>query len=541
MEKKKLYKSGFFVALVSFLSKGLGYLREIILAYFFGTGAVVDGFRIAVTAIMLPVNILAGAGLQNSFIPVFRGHLSTGRKRIAWALANQLFFFLMIAGLVIFVLEYFFAEKWIYLLAPGFNSVQTGHAVFFTKIMSFSVPMLMACATAYVLNCFYIFKTPSLRPVVQNIFVLAGVLLTVYRNDFAFMGAAFPVAYVVFFLMLTSSLRKYWHFQPIKSLRRAMKIWSTFLPVWLPLMGMVLVAQLNVYIDRVITSLLAEGSVAALEYSRFLVETPGITLGMGFMSVFLPYFSDLSARDEMNRLSTDIGDMIMYAVYIMLPISVVLFVGAEEVIRLIYGYGKFGNASIELTAGALRGYSIGVWAYFLYIPISKYYQAVKRNVLLLVCFVISLALNITLNLMLYKRFGISGIAVATSISQIVLFVLLFVFMKVPEKGRAAGRILFMTAVALVSGLVAWWTGSVLSRSSLFIEKFQSSVDGSVSRYGYTIRLFVILVVIAVLWFVLTLALRKVREEVRKRLRRGGGRGSGTDTGGGTTTDSGDRS
>ncbi len=496
--KKSLYRSGFFVALVSLLSKGLGYLREIVLAYYFGTGAVVDAFRIALTAVLLPVNVIAGSGLQNSFIPVFQTLLAKKRRRLAWLFANQLFFMLIVLGLVIFVLEYFFAERWVYLLAPGFNAEQARHAVFFTRIMSFSVPLMTACSVAFVLNCFYIFRIPSLRPVVQNVFLLAGVLLTVYRDRFVFMGIMFPIAYVVFFLMLAGSLKNYWEFRFTPAIKRSLAVWSEFVPVWLPLLGMVLVAQLNVYVDRVIGSLLAEGSVAALEYSRFLVETPGITIGMGFMSVFLPYFSELSARDDTIRLRRDIEQMLILSVYIMLPVSLVLFICGEEVIRLVYGYGKFGDASVALTAGALRGYSIGTWAYFLYIPISKYYQAVKRNVLLLVCFTISLAVNLALNLMLYKRYGIWGIALATSVSQILLFAMLFYFMRLIDRKRIAGIILYMTVSAAVSGLAAW-------RVMIHFE-------------NHIARVAVAVAVVAVSWVLLNLGIAQIRERIYVLLR-----------------------
>jgi putative peptidoglycan lipid II flippase len=500
-ENKKLYKSGFFVALALFASKGIGYLREIILAYFFGTGALVDAFRIALTAVLLPTNILAGSALQNSIIPVFQGFLSQNKKRIAWIFANQLFFVLVGLGLVLFVLEYFFAEKWVYLLAPGFNAEQAGHAVFFTRLMSFSVPLMMACSIAFILNCFYVFKVPSLRAPIQNIFVLAGILLTVYRGKFEFMGAAFPVAYLIFFVMLAISIRKYWEFRFTPMIRRSLKIWSQFMPVWLPLFGMMLVGQLNVYIDRLITSLLSEGSIAALEYSRFLVETPGITLGIGFMSVFLPYFSALSARDDTAALSRNIEHMITLSVYIMLPVSLVLFISGEEIIELLFGYGKFDKASVSLTASALKGYSIGVWAYFLYIPVSKYYQAVKRNVALLISFTVSLGVNIVLNLLLYKPYGIAGIAVATSISQILLFILLFMLMGLIDKKKLGGNILYMCVSVSVAGLIAW--------------RMRLLFDGHIARIA------VVLGTVAASWLLFNLGIKEIREKTTNLLRRKG--------------------
>ena len=513
MEKKGLYRSGLLVAFVSGASKVLGYIREIVLAYFFGTGAVVDAFRIAVTAVLLPVNILAGSSLQSSLIPVFRGHLSTGRKRIAWTLANQLFFVLIALGLVLFVLEYVFAEKWIYLLAPGFKGAKAGKTFYFTSLMSFSIPMMMACATAYILNCFYIFRTPSLRPVIQNLFVLAGVGLTVYHDRFAFMGAAFPAAYLTFFVLLALSLRKHWKFRLRTSLARAAKIWSTFLPVWIPLFGMVLVSQLNVYIDRVITSLLEEGSVAALEYSRFLVETPGMTLGMAFMSVFLPYFSDLSARDDNERLVGDVEEMLTYAVYIMLPLSVLLYAGSREVIKLVYGYGRFGSGSVELTAGALRGYSVGIWAYFLYIPVSRYYQAIKKNVVLLVCFTVSLAVNVALNLMLYRPYGIAGIAFATSIAHVLLFVLLFSFMQLPRKRSLARRVVFMAAAAALL-LLLFTRGAALLDSIALESRILGSMG--IESGGHILRLVILTLATAAAWLLVTLMDRDLREKVFSR-------------------------
>jgi putative peptidoglycan lipid II flippase len=101
MTKPKLFKEGIFVASYALVSKAMGVVREIAMAYFFGASGVVDAYRIALTAVLLPVDTLGGSALGNSFIPTFK-HLLTGRKsRLGWLLANQVLMVLVLGTVVV--------------------------------------------------------------------------------------------------------------------------------------------------------------------------------------------------------------------------------------------------------------------------------------------------------------------------------------------------------------------------------------------------------------------------------------------------------
>jgi putative peptidoglycan lipid II flippase len=425
MPRKGLYKEGAFVAAYAMISKGLGVVREIAMAYFFGTSGAVDAYRISITAVLLPVDTLAGSTLGNSFIPTFKQMISGGKTRLGWLLANQILILLLVGGALCTLLVMAFSGSIVRIIAPGFDPTRMKEATLLTATLAPMLPFLAgACLIGFVLNSLYMFRTAALQPVIQNLGLLVGIVIAASIGSLVPLSLGTVGAYILFIGILAWVVKKHWVIVGWHPRRRDRKVWGYFLQAFTPLFILSLIQHGNILVDRMVSSLLAVGSVASLEYARFIVETPTVTLGLGMARVALPHFSDLETQGKREEVISTLERLLYGSLLWLLPLSLFLGMASHSIIGVVYGYGRFGADSVLPTARALNGFSVGMWAAFGCYLMQRVYNAQRRNGILTILCTIGLAVNTILNIELGPRIGVQGIAVATSIANILLFSLM---------------------------------------------------------------------------------------------------------------------
>jgi putative peptidoglycan lipid II flippase len=108
------------VALGIGCSRALGFLREAVLAYFFGAGPHADVFRTALRGPNLLQNLLGEQTLSASFIPVYSRLLASGRPEVAGRFAGAIFGILLAVAAGVSLVGIWLAEPIVSLLAPGY-------------------------------------------------------------------------------------------------------------------------------------------------------------------------------------------------------------------------------------------------------------------------------------------------------------------------------------------------------------------------------------------------------------------------------------
>ena len=425
MAKKGLFKEGAFVAVIALISKAMGVVREIALAYFFGASGAVDAYRISVTAVLLPVDTISGSTLGNSFIPTFKRLLSGRKPRLGWLLANQVLILLVVGGAICAIVLAVFSGFFVKVLAPGFDASRLKDASVLTAVLAPMIPFFAgAVLIGFVLNSLYRFRVPALQPVIQNVGLLIAIVVAASVGSLVPLSLGMVAAYILFAGILVLVVRGYWVRGGLPPKARDRKVWGYFLNAYAPLLLLSLILHGNILVDRMVSSLLAVGSVASLEYARFIVDTPMVTLGLGMVRVALPHFSDLEAQGKRAEVVSTLERMLYGSLVWLLPLALFLAMASQSIIRLIYGYGQFGADAVVPTAQALDGFSVGMWAAFGCYLMHRVYNAQRRNGILTIFCAIGLSVNTILNIELGPRMGVQGIAIATSIANILLFSLL---------------------------------------------------------------------------------------------------------------------
>lgn len=504
-ELARLFEAGLWISALTALSKVLGLVREGMLAWAFGTSGVVDAFRIAQSGVFLLIHLFAGSTIESAFLPTFK-HLRTGgHPRLAWRVVALCGRALLVIGCVLGLYVALWPESIARVLAPGFDDERLRTTALFLRAMALAIPLgLLASLLAAVATGLYRFRIPAIRALVQNVAILLGIVGTLGLGSVLYLGYSLSVAQLAIVVLAWLALRHHWPKRVRGSVKRDRLAWRYLNVALIPGLGLVFLDQASVLVERIVASHLEEGAVASLDYARFVAETPLVTLGVGLTQVLLPTMADLSADGNTERMQRSVRTALLGAVWCVLPIAVWFFIAGEDLIRILYQRGAFDEQSVASTSSALRGFAIGLWAWFGGTAIlQKLIFAERRVSALLPLTAVVLVSFVGLAVVLAPRFGVFGVALALSLSQIVYFAWALALQ---------GRVFVVATLPLLSYLVA---GAVLlTAGGAWLSSF---LDGR--ELPPLLRASFVLLLIAGAWGVWTLPSSALRSLATSMLRK----------------------
>jgi putative peptidoglycan lipid II flippase len=190
--------------------------------------------------------------------------------------------------------------------------------------------------------------------------------------------------------------------------------------------------QLNNLVDTIFGSLafvVGEGGVAALYFAYRLILFPLGIFSTALSQAILPTFSRQALEDSSDNLKRTLSFGLRATFFVMLPASIGFMVLAHPIISTIFQRGKFGAYSTNITANILFFYGIGLVAYGAKRILQSCFFALKDTVTPTKIAALALVINIILNAILIFPLKLGGIALATSISGIITFFILFFLLK----------------------------------------------------------------------------------------------------------------
>jgi len=186
--------------------------------------------------------------------------------------------------------------------------------------------------------------------------------------------------------------------------------------------------QLNNFIDSIFGSLswiVGEGGVAALYFSYRLIQFPLGVFGNSLSQAILPALSSEASEGDYARFKETLSFGLRSILFVMVPASCGFMVLSETIIKSLFEGGRFTAYSTEITSGALFFYSIGLFAYGANKILQCGYFALKDTATPARVAAAALVLNVCLNAIFMFPLKLSGLALATSISAISSFFILF--------------------------------------------------------------------------------------------------------------------
>jgi putative peptidoglycan lipid II flippase len=404
-------------------SKILGFLREIVLSYYYGTSAVSDAYLVS---LIIPGTIFAfiGAGLTTNFIPIYTEVENKEGKNSANLFINNVLSFILLLAILIIILTFFFTKQIVQLFALGFEGETLSIAIYFTRVSIIGIIFygINYAFTGY-LNVKNKFIIPVLTTLPFNITIILSIILSYYNNqNLLAYGSLLAIILQVLF-MLPSMLKKGFEYRMVFNLKdqHLKKIIYLSIPVILGTS----VNQINRLVDRTIASNIIIGGISALNYADRLNH---FVLGIfvtSITTVVFPSFAKLYIEKKNIELKKSYIEYMIIIALILIPATVVSLIFSRQIVDLLFGRGEFDANSLQLTSSALFFYSLGLIGIGIRELTSRVFFAMHNTKTPMFNAAIGMGLNIALNIILSRLMGISGLALATSISAIFTAILMF--------------------------------------------------------------------------------------------------------------------
>ena len=425
-EKSVLAKSAIFIMILLFCSKILGFFREILLAYKFGTSYVVDAYTISIALPSVVFTIFA-SGFSQSYVPVFARIVDSKEKKMFF---SNVLTILLIMSFIICAFCFAFSENIVTIMAPGFDSKTRDLTIKFVKIIAFVFPSMTTfnLISAHLSSKEDFVMSNFCDSIVVNIVIICSILFVNIHNLFILpIGYALSMCLSTMLLIFYSIKTKKLLYKPYIKFKNYS--WKLLCSMAIPLGLSLLVNQLNTVIDRIFSSTLGEGITSSLNYadkvqSIFLTLTTSI-----FLTVCYPRINKYFANDNKKEGIYYIKKAISIAIYTSAILVAILIFYSEPVIKILFENGKFNANSTIMTASCLMCYSLGIPFYALREILTKTLAANKKQNLILKNTIISVVCNVLLNYLFINNLGYKGLALATSISGLISFLLLKVDIK----------------------------------------------------------------------------------------------------------------
>ncbi len=363
-ERKSILHASGIVSGATMLSRVLGYIRDAVIAAYFGTGIYADAFFAAFRIPNLLRRLFGEGALTISFVPIY----SELKEKEGTQRARQFYytcFSALIAVLaVITALGVIFAPFIAKILVPGFSESPDKQAVTILLLRIMFPYALLICTVALfmgVLNSWNRFFAPAFAPVLLNVGMIASTIFLVNHLELPVMALAYGV-------IAGGVMQVVLQLPFLKSIAHLPKIGFNFRDPALTRVGKLMlpsliglsVYSLNVFINTNFASLLASGSVSYLFYADRLMELPQGIFAIAVGTALLPSLSRQAAKNDTAGLVDSMNYAMRLVIIIILPASVGLYVLAQPIVNVLFQRGHFDYNSTIQTAAALRFYIFGL-------------------------------------------------------------------------------------------------------------------------------------------------------------------------------------
>lgn len=415
------------------LSRLLGLLRESVFAWLFGAGMATDAFNVAFRIPNFLRDLFAESALSAAFVPTFVHTRRTADEKTVWRFAANMFNTLFILLALIVLAGIIFTPQLVRVVAWGFrpDPAKLNLTITLTRIMfPFLLSVALAAWAMGILNACGSFFIPAVAPAAFNIIsallpvTLYGLLVRLGHHPI--LGMAYGVTIGALFQFLIQIPRLYsfgYSYSPILNLKdpALRQVFSR----WLPMVLGLATWQVNFLTNTFLLTFLPQGSVTWVSYAYRIQHLPAGLFGVAIGTVALTQYSH-TATSRLNPKQFTHGLNLVSV--LTLPAAVLLFVLAVPLVRLLYQHGRFTPQDTIFTSQALALYALGVWPAAAVRNCAAGFYALGNTRLPALIALLVVSLNIILNLILMRVIGFRSFPLTASLTQLLNFLLLYLFL-----------------------------------------------------------------------------------------------------------------
>ena len=426
-----LLKSTTTFSFFTIISRILGYVRDILIAIFLGSGPLADAFFVAFRIPNTFRRLFSEGTFNAAFVPSYASEITKGKDKSEKFATN--IFSLLILGLffLILIIE-IFMPLFVFLIAPGFsgNEEKMQLVINLTRItFPFLLFVSLSSFFSAILNSHNRFAIAAAAPVILNLFLISVLFYgNILGDDLVYyLSYAVTIAGIVQFTFLYFFVKKF--YKPKFSLKILIdeKI-KIFFSKLLPSIFSSGVTQINILVGTIIASFQAS-AVSYLYYADRIYQINLAIAGIAIGTVILPQLSKLIENKNSLKIESIQNKALELSLFLSIPATFALFIASSQIISALFGYGSFSETSVQNTALALFYFSFGLPAFSLIKVFSSFFFARHNTKIPFYISLISVFLNILISLIFFKQIGFAIIPIATSLSSWFNAIFLYIFLK----------------------------------------------------------------------------------------------------------------
>ncbi|MDR1259767.1 MAG: murein biosynthesis integral membrane protein MurJ [Endomicrobium sp.] len=446
------------------LSRIVGYMRDVLVSSLFGTGMLSDAFYVAFRIPNLLRRIFGEGAFSSAFVPIFNEYLHRKSKEETQEFLNIVFAVLLLTLVTISILGMFYSSFLAKIVAGGFSNEpeKIQLVINLTRMMFPFVTFI--CLTVFllaILNALNSFFIPSLTPAIisssEIIYILAVAPLFAPNKQIKGLVVSIVIGGMLCFFVQYPKLKSLgWRLNFKLNLKHPAVVKILFLMI--PSIIGLSADQVNALVDSRYASSLGQGAVSAIYYANRLMQMPLGVFGFAIATALLPILSKAYIQRDIVAFKKSFNYSIRLSNFVLIPASIgFMFIGLP-IVKFLFEYGKFNASSSIMTNNALFYYSLGLPAYALVRIFANAFYSFQDTKTPVKVAVEAIGLHVILGIILMHSLGLGGLALATTISSYINFILLAVYLKKYVGKFELKQIVFSFLKSLfasfISGIVA---------------------------------------------------------------------------------------
>ncbi|MGH1012815.1 murein biosynthesis integral membrane protein MurJ [Bacillus toyonensis] len=429
--KSSFIKSTLIVIIFTFLSKVSGFGVDTLLAYTYGPSFYSDLYVFLISIVTL-IFIAVGGAVSTTFSPILSELIVKGTKEEQNRfISNTLNVFLLL--LIFMCIGCFsFAKQIIEILAPGFTTnyslKELEIAINSVRIISLTLILIgIQSILVGILNCYKSFRAASSVSIYSNLTLI--VFLFFFHNKLGQYGIVYAIGigYGISIISLLPFIRKtgfnyklYLNFKDKKFREMCKRVGPVFLGSS--------VLQINLIIDSMLASTIGPGSLSILNYASKLNVLITHVIGLAIATVAFPTLSELAAQNDKIKFTKVLKKVVNMTCIIIVPITLIIISLKEPIISLLFERGQFNYRDTLKTAEILLFYSPAMIFITLREVYNRAFYSLYDTKTPMIISILGVVINIVLKLVLLEYLSLAGIALATSISVVLVTILQMLYL-----------------------------------------------------------------------------------------------------------------
>ena len=189
------------------------------------------------------------------------------------------------------------------------------------------------------------------------------------------------------------------------------------------------ISSLNLFVDQSFALSLGESANSYIHYGNYFLTVYSVLFVRNINTIFFPQFQKYALNKKHHLLISDTEKIIKLILMIGTVILLFTVNNGYFVLKTMLGHGKVMDRDIEIIYYCTLGYGGAFFGTALNAILIRILHVYMEYKLILKVALVNFFVNIVLNYILVKSFGVWGLALSTSITILLIVIIYFIYLE----------------------------------------------------------------------------------------------------------------